>query len=87
MDMNINTNTIRGRSNSSNKVSSRELSTHSNASTTPYYEKIEIQNNFLDEDIQKQIKSPQLFYVLVVEKTTALVSKATNKSPQNETPC
>jgi len=67
MDMDMDIDIIRGRSNSSSKVSSRELSTHSDTSTTPYHKRMEIQNNILDKDIQKPIKSPQLSYASIKE--------------------
>jgi len=51
IDMDINTDIIRERFISSSKVSSRELSTHSTVSLTLYHQRMEIQNNFLDEDI------------------------------------
>ena len=57
MDMDININIIRERSTSSSKISSKELSTHSTASSTLYHQRIEIQNNFLDEDVQEPIDS------------------------------
>jgi len=67
MNMDINIDIIRKRSNSSRKVSSKESLTYSNASSTLYYKRMKIQNNFLDKDIQKYIKSSQLFYILIKE--------------------
>ena len=57
IDIDIDTNIIREKSTFSSKVSLRELSTHSTASSTPYHQTIEIQNNFLDKDVQKPINS------------------------------
>jgi len=51
IDIDINTDIIRGKSTFSRKVSSRELSTQFSASSTLYHQRMEIQNNFLDEDI------------------------------------
>ena len=48
---------------------------------------MEIQNNILDENIQKPIKSPQLSYALIKEQANASVSKTTDNSLQKETPC
>ena len=64
MDMNINTNIIRERSISSSKISSRELSTHLIASSSPYHERMEMQNNLLDKDVQEPINNSQLSYTL-----------------------
>ena len=57
MNIDINTNIIRGRFASSSKVSLRESSTHSTTSFTPYHQRMEIQNKFLDEDVQEPINS------------------------------
>jgi len=51
---------IRGRPTSSNKVSLRELSTHSNASSVLYHERMEARNNILDEEMQEPINSSHL---------------------------
>ena len=73
---------IRGRLTSSSKLSLRELSTHSNASLVPYHEKIEAQNNILDEEIQEPIDSFQLFYTSLNEQRERSVSKAADNSLQ-----
>ena len=93
MDMDINTNIIRGRSTSFSKVSSKKSSTHSTVSSTLYHQRMEIQNNFLDEDIQEPINSFQLSYVSNNKQTDKLVRLATDNSSQkrsqhvqNETP-
>ena len=62
MDMAINSNIIKGRSTSFSKVNSRESLTHSITSSALYHEKMEAQNNYLDEDIQESINSSQLSY-------------------------
>jgi len=51
IDIDIDIDIIRRRSNSSSKVSSRELLTYSDTSSTPYHKIIEIQNNSLDKNI------------------------------------
>ena len=48
---------------------------------------MEMQNNLLDENVQNPIDSPQLSYMLNVEKVGNLVSKTTDNSSQNRTQC
>jgi len=62
MDMDINTDIVRGRSALSSKNSSRELSILFQASSMAYHERMEIMNNFLSKDIQDLIDSLQLSY-------------------------
>ena len=51
MDINVNIDIIREKSTFSSKFSSRELLTHSTALFVSYHEKMEAQNNFLDEKV------------------------------------
>jgi len=51
------------------------------------HERMEMQNNLLDENVQNLIDSPQLSYMLNVEKVGNSVSKATDNSPQKGTQC
>ena len=51
MDMDINSNIIRGRSASFSKINSRVSSILFNVSSSPYYEKIKINNNLLDKNV------------------------------------
>jgi len=62
--MNMNIDMIREISTSSSQISFKESSTHSAISSTLYYKRIEIQNNLLNEDIQKPVKNFELSYVL-----------------------
>ena len=87
MDMDVDIDIIRGRSASSNRNSSRESSILSNALSSSYHERMEMQNNLLDENVQNPIDSPQLSYMLNVEKVGNLVSKTTDNSSQNRTQC
>ena len=82
MDMDINTNIIRESFTFSSKVSSRESSTYSTVSFTLYHQRMEIQNNFLDEDIQEPIDSSQLSYASDNKQVGKLVRLATDSSPQ-----
>ena len=50
-DIDVNTDIIRGRSTSSSKVSSRESLIDYKASSIAYYERMEIMNNLLDNDV------------------------------------
>ena len=68
MDMNINVDIIRGRSTSSNKVSLRKLSTHSNTLSVPYHKRIKARINVIDEEIQEPIDSSNLFYTPLMNK-------------------
>jgi len=81
MDMDINSNIIRGRSASSSKMNSRESSILSNASSSPYHEKMERNNNLPDEDVRDPVDSSQLSYEGNVEVGES-VSTATDNHPQ-----
>ena len=61
MDMNMDIDIIRGKSNSSSKVSSRELLTHSDTSTTPYHERWRSKTTFwmrTFRNLSKVLNSP-----------------------------
>ena len=51
MDMNVDSDIIRGKSTSSSKISLRKSSTNSITSLSPYYKRIKMQNDLLDEDV------------------------------------
>ena len=78
---------IRRRSASSSQISSRESSTHSIASSTPYYERMEIQNNLLNEDIQKLVDSSQLSYTSNNKQISNSVRKTTDNNTQKGAQC
>jgi len=80
MDIEIATNIIRERSAFSSRISSRDSSTHSLTSLCPYYERIEIQNNLLDEHIQNPVDNSQLSYTSNGKKAGNLVRKTTANS-------
>jgi len=82
MNMNININIIRGRFNFSSKVSSRESSTHLTTSFTLYHQTMEIQNKFLDKNVQEPINSSQLSYASNNEQAGKLVRLATDSGHQ-----
>jgi len=81
MDMDIDSNIIRERSTSSSKMNSREASVLSNASTTPYHERMKINNNLPDEDVWDPINSSQLSYNNNVEVGYSVRKAADNHSP------
>ena len=87
MDMDVNTDIIRGRSASSNRISSRESSTHLNASSVPYHKRMGIQNNLLNEDVQEPVDSSQLSYASNNKQVGNSVRKATDNSPQEGAQC
>ena len=58
----INSDSIRERSNSSNKTSSRNTLVTSNASSVLYHERMEINNKFWDEKVENPANSFQLSY-------------------------
>ena len=66
-----NLNDIRGRTHSSSKVSSRSTSSQ------PYYKRIVINNNLIDENSRKPVDRSQLSYKDNNEERN-LISKATN---------
>ena len=82
MNMYINTNIIRERFTSFSKVSLRKPSTYSTVSFTPYYQRMKIQNNFLDEDVQEPIDSSQLSYASNNEQAGKSVRLATDSDTQ-----
>ena len=82
MDMDIDIDIIRGRSVFSSRISSRESSTHLNASTSPYHKQMEMQNNLLDEDVHKPVNSSQLSYTLNNEQVSNSVRKAADNGLQ-----
>jgi len=53
---------IRGRFPSSNSINSRSASVLSKTSTISYYKRMEIQNDFPDEEFREPINSSQLLY-------------------------
>jgi len=60
--MNINSDSIRERLNSLSKTSSKSASVTLNVSSIPYYERIEINNDFPDEKVGNPVDSSQLSY-------------------------
>jgi len=81
MDMDVNCNCIRGRSASSSKINLREASILSNASSTPYHERMEMNNNLPDEDIWDSIDSSQLSYDRNIEIGGSVRNATDNHSP------
>jgi len=53
---------VKGKSPSLNSINSRSASVLSKASTISYYKRMEIQNDFPDEEFRKSINSFQLLY-------------------------
>jgi len=86
IDMNIDINIIRGRFASSSKLNLREFSILSNASSSLYYERIEENNNLLDEDIWNPIDSSQLSYEENVEVDESVIM-TTDKHSQGSSQC
>ena len=65
IDFNKNVNNfdnVRGRSPSPSRVTSRSTSVISKTSSIPYHERMEIQNDFLEEEFREPIDSSQLSY-------------------------
>lgn len=60
--MNIDGNYIRERSISLSKINSRKALILSNTLSTLYYERMEMNNNLLNENVWNPINSSQLFY-------------------------
>jgi len=86
MDIDVDYNIIRRRSTFSNKINLREPSVILNMSTTSYCERMEINNNLLDEDIQDPINSFQKSYNDSVKEDN-LVKKATNNYSSGNLQC
>ena len=80
MDIDVDIDMIRRRSTSFSQISSRKSPTHSVASSVPYHERMEIQNNLLNKDKQEPVKSFKLSYVSSKEQKCKIVSKTTNNS-------
>ena len=88
MNMNVDTNIVRGRFASFSKNSSRELSITFQASSMAYHERMGVMNNLLSKNGWNPINSSQLSYASnngEVEKSK-LVSEVTDNSPQRKTP-
>ena len=86
MDMDVD-DFIRGRSTSLSKMRSRSISVVSNASSIPYYLRIEINSNLLDKNIVELIDSSQLSYQDDVKRGDNSVSKAADISPTRNSQC
>ena len=92
MDIDIDCNCVRRKSASSSKIDLREALILSNALSTLYHERIEMNNNLPDEDIWDPIDSSQLFYnknIKVgrsVRKTTDNYLLKDSQHVQNEAP-
>jgi len=65
MDMDIDSNIVRGRSASSSRNSSRESSILSKASSMTYHECMEVMNTLMSEDIWKPVDMLQLSYMSI----------------------
>jgi len=78
----INNNKLRECSVISSKCSSRESSILSNASSIPYYRRMEINNNLLEEDHTNPVDSSHLSYARIA-KVDEPVSTTTNKKIDN----
>ena len=87
IDMNIDTDIVRGRSTFSNLNSSRKLSILSKMLSIAYHEWMEVINNLLSNDIRNPINSLQLSYTSknVNAEKGKLVSKMTDNSFQKKT--
>ena len=77
---------IRGRSFLPSKVSSRSTLVTSNASSIPYYEKMEINNDLLDKEVRDPVDSSQLLYKDDNEEGNP-VRKAANNGPTRNLQC
>ena len=80
MDTDVNINMIRRRSTFFGQISSRGLPTHLVASLVLYHERMDIQNNLLNEDKQEPVESFKLSYVSSKKQKCKIVSKATKNS-------
>ena len=87
MDMDIDSDIIRGRSAFSSRISSRECSTHSNASSIPYHKRMKALNNLLDDTIQEPVNSSQLSHVSNKEQVGNSVRKAADNGLQEGIQC
>jgi len=92
MDIDIDRNCIRRKSASSSKINLRDASILSNALSTLYHERMEMNNNLPDEDIWNPIDSSQLSYNRNIEvgrsvrKTTDNYLPKDSQHVQNKTP-
>ena len=82
----VNDDNIRGRSFLPSKVSLRSTSVTSNASSIPYYEKMEINNNLLDKKVRDLVDSSQLSYKDDNEEDNP-VRKVANNGPTRNLQC
>ncbi len=84
MDINIDTNISRGRLASSNINNSKELSTHSDTSSVPYYKRIKIQSNNPLQSEQIEIEKKDSFslsYTTPKKEDSDSVKKVADNSP------
>ena len=82
----INNSKLRECSVISSKYSLRESSILSNASSIPYYRRMEINNNFLEENYTNPVDSSHLSYAKTA-KVDEPVSIATNKKADSNSQC
>ena len=90
MDININTDILRGRSVFFNNNSSRESSMHSNTLFTLYHKRMEIQNDnsLWSEQVEiKENKRFSLLYATSMKERDLLAKLATNNSPKGRDQC
>ena len=86
MEMDIDSDSIRRRSTSSSKVSSRSASVTSNALSTPYHKRMEINNDLPDKDFRDPANSSQLSYKDGNEEGNS-VRKAADNGPTRNLQC
>jgi len=90
MDMDMDTDILRGRSVSSSNNSSRESSMHSNASLVPYHKKMEIQSNNPLWSEQMKIEENERFslsYAMPTKSRDSPVKLAIDNSPKERDQC
>ena len=85
MDIDIDSDIVRGRSAFSSRNSSRESSILSKASSMTYYECMEVMNTLMSEDIWEPVELSYMSINKDVEEGK-LVSEATDNSLQGKTP-
>ena len=85
MDIDIDSDIVRGRSAFSSRISSRESSILSKASSMTYYECLEVMNTLMSEDIWEPVELSYMSINKDVEEGK-LVSEATDNSLQGKTP-